>query len=177
MFLDVNELALRKIRIRKSYAPSTLDFNTGEFRQIEPLEVRATAELLDGQIRIYGNLHTRVELTCARCLDTVVEEISRDFDLFYRPMNSISVEEEIRLGAEDTEIGFFEGEGLFLADVLAEQINLALPMKVICRSDCRGLCPYCGANLNNEECRCEKHSPDPRLAPLARLKQDWFKKQ
>ena len=68
-------------------------------------------------------------------------------------------------------------DGLFLADVLAEQVNLSLPMKVICRSDCRGLCPHCGANLNNEECRCEKHASDARLAPLARLKQDWFKKQ
>ena len=63
------------------------------------------------------------------------------------------------------------------ADVLAEQVNLALPMKVICSSDCRGLCPHCGANLNNEECRCEKNGADPRMAPLARLKQDWFKKQ
>jgi uncharacterized metal-binding protein YceD (DUF177 family) len=39
------------------------------------------------------------------------------------------------------------------------------------------LCSHCGANLNNEECRCEKNASDPRLAPLARLKQDWFKKQ
>jgi len=136
-----------------------------------------TAELVEGQIRIYGNLRTRVELVCARCLDTVVEEISRDFDLYYRPMTSVPPDEEAHLNLDDTEIAFFEGDGLFLADVLAEQVNLALPMKVICRSDCRGLCPHCGANLNNEECRCEKHASDPRLAPLARLKQDWFKKQ
>ena len=97
MFLDVNELALRKTRIRKSYSPGTLDFHSGEFRQVEPLEVRATAELVDGQIRIYGNLHTRVEMVCARCLDTVVEEISRDFDLFYRPMTSIANDEEMHL--------------------------------------------------------------------------------
>ena len=177
MFLDVNELAVRKQRIRKSYAAGTLDFHSADFRQVDPLEVRATAELMDGQIRIYGNLHTRVELICARCLDTVVEEISRDFDLFYRPMTAIAVEEEVQLNLDDTEIAFFEGDGLFLADILAEQVNLALPMKVICRSDCRGLCPHCGSNLNNEECRCEKNSADARLAPLARIKQDWFKKQ
>jgi uncharacterized protein len=177
MFIDVNELAIRKQRIRKSYAPGTLDFHSGEFRQVDPLEVRATAELIEGQIRIYGNLHTRVELVCARCLDTVVEEISRDFDLFYRPMTAIAADEEVQLNLDDTDIAFFEGDGLFLADILAEQVNLALPMKVICRSDCRGLCPHCGSNLNNEECRCEKNSSDSRLAPLARLKQDWFKKQ
>lgn len=177
MYLDVHDLALRKTWIRKSYAPGTLDFHSGEFRQAEPLEVRATAELVDGQIRIYGSLHTRVELVCARCLDAVVDEISREFDLFYRPMASVARDEEVHLDDEDTDVGFFEGDGLFLADVLAEQVNLALPMKVICSSDCHGLCPHCGANLNNEECRCESSGADPRFAPLARVKQDWIKKQ
>jgi len=122
-------------------------------------------------------LQTKIELVCARCLEQVVEEVSRDFDLFYRPMKTIAKEEEMRLKEDDTEIAFFEGEGLFLADVLAEQVLLALPMKVICRGDCRGLCPHCGVNLNSEECRCESHAADPRLAPLARVKLDWFKKQ
>ena len=177
MFLDIKELAVRKIRIRKSYAPGTVDYRTGDFRQIEPLEVRATAELVEGQIRVAGELHTRLELVCARCLEDVQEDIARDFDLFYRPLASIRKEEQECLKLDDTEIAFFEGEGMFLADILAEQVLLALPMKAICRSDCRGLCPQCGANLNNEECRCESHSADPRMAPLARLKQDWFKKQ
>jgi uncharacterized protein len=177
MFLDVKELAVRKIRIRKSYAPGTVDYRTGDFRQTEPLEVRASAELVEGQIRVTGELHTRLEMVCARCLEPVHEDISREFDLFYKPLTTMTKEEEERLKLDDTEIAFFEGEGMFLADVLAEQVLLALPMKAICRSDCRGLCPQCGVNLNNEECRCESHAADPRIAPLARLKQDWFKKQ
>jgi len=177
MFLDVKELAVRKIRIRKSYAPGTVDYRTGDFRQAEPLEVRATAELVEGQIRVAGELHTRLEMVCARCLEPVHEDISREFDLFYKPLATMTKEEEEQLKLDDTEIAFFEGEGMFLADVLAEQVLLALPMKAICRSDCRGLCPQCGVNLNNEECRCESHAADPRMAPLARLKQDWFKKQ
>ncbi len=177
MFLNVKELAVRKVRIHKSYAPGSMDIHTGEFRQVEPLEVRATAELVDGQIRVFGSLHTRLELLCARCLDAVLEEVSKDFDLYYRPVSTIAREEEVHLKEDDTEIAFFQGDGLFLADVLAEQVNLAVPMKVICRSDCRGLCPTCGANLNHEECHCESRAADPRLAPLARLRQDWFKKQ
>ena len=177
MFLDVKELAVRKIRIRKSYAPGSMDYHSGEFKQAGPLEVRASAELDEGQIRITGSLQTKIELVCARCLEPVVEEVSRDFDLFYRPMKTIAKEDEVHLREDDTEIAFFQGEGLFLADVLAEQVLLALPMKVICRGDCRGLCPHCGVNLNSEECRCESHAADPRLAPLARLKLDWFKKQ
>jgi uncharacterized protein len=118
-----------------------------------------------------------LELVCARCLEPVQEEVSRDFDLYYRPLLPANPDEEVRLKNDDTEIAFYKDDGLFLTDVLAEQVLLAIPMKVICRSDCRGLCPFCGANLNSDECRCEVHATDPRLAPLARLKQDWFKKQ
>ena len=137
MFLDIKELAIHKIRIRKSYAPGAVDYHTADFRQAEPLEVRATVELLEGQIRITGELHTRLEINCARCLEPVNEDVAREFDLFYRPLASMTKEEEERLKLDDTEIAFFEGEGLFLADVLAEQVLLALPMKAICRSDCR----------------------------------------
>ncbi len=173
MFLDVKELAVHKLRIRKTYAPGSIDFHSAEIKQIESLEVTATAELLEGQIRIDGTLETKIELVCARCLEPVVEEVSRTFDLFYAPLPKDIKHKEDRLKDDDTEIGFYEGTGLFLADVLKEQVLLALPLKVICQSDCRGLCPNCGANLNHEECRCETHAMDPRMA----LKQEWLKKQ
>ena len=177
MFLDVKELAVRKLRIRKTYAPGSIDFRSAEIKQIESLEVMATAELLESQIRIEGNLETKIELVCARCLEPVVEEVTRAFDLFYAPVPKVEKPTIDQLKDDETEIGFYKGEGLFLADVLKEQLLLALPLKVICQSDCRGLCPNCGANLNHEECRCETHATDPRMAPLARLKQDWLKKQ
>ena len=177
MFLDVKELAVRKLRIHKSFLAGSIDYHSTEFKQVGPLVVNATAELIDGQIRVNGDLETKIELVCARCLEPVVEEIHRSFDLFYSPMPAEAKPEEERLKDLDADIGFYEGEGLFLADILSEPVLLAVPMKGICRSDCRGLCPTCGVNLNHEECRCETHGMDPRLAPLARLKQDWLKKQ
>ena len=177
MFLDVKELAVRKLRIRKSYAPGSIDYHSTEIKQVNPLEVTATAELIDGQIRVSGELETKIELVCARCLEPVVEEVHRSFDLFYSPLPKDAKPEEERLKDDEADIGFYKGEGLFLADVLSEQVLLAVPMKAICQSDCRGLCPTCGVNLNHEECRCETHTMDPRMAPLARLKQDWLKKQ
>src|SRR5215469_9546586 len=86
MFLDVKELAVRKLRIHKVYGPGSIDFHSAEIKQIEPLEVNATAELLEGQIRIEGNFETKVELVCARCLEPVTQEVSRSFDLFYAPL-------------------------------------------------------------------------------------------
>ena len=81
MFLDVKELAARKLRVHQHYAPGAVDYHTRDFRQVEPLEVRATAEMVEGQIRISGELHTRLEMVCARCLEPVAEEVSRDIRL------------------------------------------------------------------------------------------------
>src|SRR5258708_23542294 len=172
MFLDVKDLAVRKLRIRKSYARGSIDYHTTEIKQAEPLKVTATAEMLDGQIRITGELETKIELVCARCLETVSEEVNRAFDLFYRPVPKDLKPKEDRLKDDETEIGVFDGEGLLLADVLKEQVIFAFPLNVVCRYHYPGLCPSCGANLNHEECRCETHATDPRLAPLARLRQE-----
>ncbi len=79
MFLDVKELAVRKLRIRKAYAPGSIDYGINEVKQTEPLVVNATAELLEGQIRIQGELETKIEMFCARCLEPVIEEIHQGF--------------------------------------------------------------------------------------------------
>jgi uncharacterized protein len=170
MFIGVKELEQHKLTFREEFAPGTIDFRTREFRQAAALRVELSAELEGREIHIVGRLSTRLELTCARCLEPVTKELNPRFDLLYRPVASIRVGEgqEIELAREDTEIGFYTGDGLFLADVVAEQVHLALPMKVLCGEECQGLCPGCGANLNRERCRCGPRPVDPRLAPLAR---------
>lgn len=177
MFLDVKDLALHPIEVHRSFLPGTIDYRSQEFRQVEPLNVVVSAELVGREIHIAGHLETAVELACARCLDAVVQAVARDFDLFYRPLATVAGKEEIALGKEELEIGFYSGDGLFLSDVLAEQVILSLPMKPICKADCRGLCPHCGANLNRERCQCVETSVDPRLSELARIKEQWWKKQ
>lgn len=169
MFIGLKELEQHPLTFREEFAPGTIDFRTGEFRQVAPLRADLTAEMEGREIRIAGRLGTRVELACARCLEPVERDIAPSFDLLYQPVSAIQVREgeEIELGPEDTDVGFFTGQGLFLADVLAEQVNLALPMKVVCQEECRGLCSGCGANLNRERCRCGARAVDPRLAPLA----------
>lgn len=167
MFIGIKELERHKLTFREEYPPGTIDFRTRDFRQVAPLGVELSAELEGREVRIVGRVATRLELACARCLEPVAQEIARTFDLLYRPVASISRDEELELTPEELEVGFYTGEGLFLADVVAEQVHLALPMKVVCEEECRGLCPHCGANLNRERCRCGPQPPDPRLAPLA----------
>ncbi len=168
MRITLEELELHRIVAAESYVPGSLDYHGAAFRQTATLNINATAELQGGEIRIRGHLATALEANCDRCLGSVELPVDTDFDLFYRPMQTIAKEEEIEISNDELEVGFFDGDGIELADVAAEQVILFVPMKVVCRSECRGLCPACGANLNLTRCNCrvgpQKDSPFASLA-------------
>ena len=166
MLITPQELEIHRVVVSKTYAPADLDYRGAEFKQTRPLKVGAVAELAGGEIRIRGHLDTTLEGSCDRCLGAVELPIERDFDLFYRPVSTIAREEEIEVPADEMEVGFYSGEGVELDDVIAEQVILALPMKVVCNSECRGLCPTCGANLNVEQCSCPPAEADSPFAAL-----------
>ena len=175
MFISVKALEVARLVFQEEFPAGSIDFRSRDFRQVAPLRAEGSAELLGNEIRLAGKLATRLELACARCLEPVARDPAASFDLIYRPVSAISREEELSLAGEDLELGLYVGQGLFLADALAEQVHLALPMKALCREECRGLCPTCGANLNREACRCSKDAVDPRLAPLARIRAELEK--
>jgi uncharacterized protein len=164
--ITLAELELHRVTASESYNPGSLDYHGAEFRQTAPLKLHATAELLAGDIRIWGHLETRLESSCDRCLGAVKIPVSCDFDLFYRPMQRIAREEEIEVPTDEMEVGFYSGDGIELADVATEQVILAVPMKVICNTECRGLCPVCGANRNVTHCDCAPPQPDSPFASL-----------
>src|SRR5207247_10379128 len=121
---------------------------------------------LINDIRIAGDLKARLDLACARCLEPITEDITRKFDLLYRPLGSDAGKEEMSVTAAEAEVSYYQGEGLLLEDVLREQVLPAVPLKAICREDCKGLCPHCGRNLNLEQCSCAEPVEDPRWAAL-----------
>ena len=90
--------------------------------------------------------------------------------MLYRPLGVDRRKEEVSISEAETEIGYYEGEGLELEDVLREQVLLAVPIKTVCRIDCKGLCPRCGQNLNQGSCTCQTAQDDPRWYALRDLK-------
>ena len=72
----------------------------------------------------------------------------------------------VELGADDLDLDFYTNDQLDLTRIVETETSLALPMKSLCRSDCRGLCPVCGVNRNAVPCACAPRPPDPRLAVL-----------
>lgn len=166
VLITLQELELHRIEVHKTYAPGELDYHTADFDQQGPLKVSAVAELLSSEIRIRGHLGTRLKASCDRCLTAVEFPIEQDFDLFYRPMDSIAREEEIEIPEEEAEVGFFSGDRIELADVVTEQVILSVPMKIVCRPGCLGLCPVCGVDRNLEKCNCSQRHKESPFASL-----------
>ncbi len=169
MLIALEELAEHAVRFDEVFAPGHIDYATEGLRQAGSLKVRGTASLLDKDIHLRGHLGTEMEALCARCLEPVHEVVERDFDLFYHPLADCPRGEELVVPKGQEELGFYQGPGLLLEEVAKEQVLLALPMRSICRKDCRGLCPHCGRNLIRESCDCESRTADARWEGLSKL--------
>jgi len=174
MFLDIKKLELDPLDFDEELQPDVVDL-AGEARQITPLRASGHVEVVEEHhgkhliikdIRLRGKLSAGLELQCARCLEPVKRDVTREFELLYRPLGADAGRDELSVTDAEAEIGYYQGEGIELEDVLREQVLLALPLKVTCAEDCRGLCPHCGKNLNQEQCSCAVALQDPRWAAL-----------
>ena len=112
------------------------------------------------RILVKGNLQTTVEAECVRCLTP------------FQLVLNISLEEMFAFSVSIDPIYFVNDAGwLNLKEPLREQIVLAMPLHVLCRPECKGLCIHCGQNLNMGPCGCANTDVDPRLATLKTLLQ------
>jgi uncharacterized protein len=178
MFIKIKDLELRKIEFAEAFAPGVIDLGedteqNGDLRasgRAEMLEETRDAGQVVQDIRVVGSFTAEVETRCARCLEPVSNSLSESFDLLYRPQGIDATGEDASIGPSETEIGYYQGEGLHLAEVLKEQVLLALPAKQVCSPGCKGLCPHCGCNLNLESCDCSITIADPRWGALEEIR-------
>ena len=149
-----------------------------DVRQVGPLTVGGRAELLVehrghketvDDIRIRARLAGQFELLCARCLTGVPIPLETSFDLIFRPSGIDAEAGEHAISEDETEIGYYDKSGLSLDDVVREQVLFALPGRALCREDCKGLCPHCGADRNAGDCSCDQTVGDSRWGALAGL--------
>ncbi len=147
----------------------------GEFRLLAGGHLRCRVEIVDGTtVHVRGRLTATVETECGRCLERYEASADQELDLFFLPRAATepeAQEDEVELSDREVVVGYYEGTRLDLGEVVREQIFLSLPLKRLCREDCRGLCPTCGQNLNAGDCACPppEEPADSRLAPLRRL--------
>ena len=179
MIIEVRELQAHPVDFDEELDPGTIDFGA-DVHQSTDLKAAGRAQLvrehhgkheLINDIRLAGDFSTRVEMSCARCLEPISREVGKQFDLLYRPQGTDAGRSELSVTAAEAEVGYYQGEGLLLEDVLREQVLLALPLRAVCKDDCKGLCPHCGRNLNQEQCNCAEPLEDPRWSALKEIKE------
>jgi uncharacterized protein len=165
-------MELRKIRFDETFPAGQIEFASENLEQATPLHAVGSAELLKntgGELRIQGRYTVELTAPCDRCLANARHPLDAGFDLFYRPASTIARDEEIEIDEGEAQIGFYEGGGLELEDILREQILLALPMQRVCSEDCKGICPVCGKDRNQSACDCATHTVDDRWGALRKL--------
>ena len=116
----------------------------------------------DLSLHVRGHLNLKTSGPCARCLADTPLNLDQELDLFFLPESKAMAGHDDEEGAElqdrDLVVTFYRGDILDLAGVVREQILLAQPMKRLCREDCKGVCPTCGADRNLTNCGCPKEA-------------------
>ncbi len=125
----------------------------------------------DSGILVQGHLTAQAVLPCVRCLEPVVVPLEVDIEEIYLPTVDILTGQSVTPEDEDQALWIDAHHVLDLREVLRQDVLVAAPVRVLCRDDCRGLCPSCGQNLNLGPCDCQSE-PDPRWAALAALLKD-----
>ncbi len=150
----------------------------------EELDLGESAGVWDGPAVVQADLHLGrsgrglmiggqyrgdITLICSRCLEPFAYHAAEQFDVYCEPPQPASAGEEHKLAADDLDVTYLEDGRVNTDSLLRENLLLTLPVQPVCRADCRGLCPRCGANWNIAGCQCEAPAADPRLSVLRKL--------
>lgn len=190
MQLDLTRIREAETPYAKTFEPDTLAAADDPFRMTGPVELVMTVRKDGDLFHLVGQLRGELGLACSRCLEPFALAFDPSFDLRYLPQHlnegSVGADDDGtdgddddaaddsrgggEVGGDDLTTAFYRDDRIDLVQMIREQMFLAIPMKPLHRDDCKGLCPSCGANLNETTCACRDEWIDPRLAPLRDLK-------
>lgn len=154
MLIDINRISGTGLSLDDSVEldPNLLIEDDSFF--LEDLDYNIFFKREGSQIKAKGRIATSISLKCVSCLENFELKIDSKFDIVLFPVNQIDIN-NISLNPDDMEYIFYEGDKIDLAKILMEQVNLFIPYNPVCSTDCKGICPNCGMNLNYEKCKCE----------------------
>lgn len=165
--LSLSSVAREEQHIREKVPPDHPMWEGTGLALAKPLEVDLQARSVGEGIFVRGTIRTTLVLPCRRCLAETEREVDETVDLFFQELE----EEEEDAGGEVYPIPP-RGDDLDLTEPVREQLLLRVPQFVLCREECRGLCPQCGADMNRAPCECvPEEEPSPWDA-LRKLKLD-----
>jgi uncharacterized protein len=136
----------------------------------EPLEIYCELSKSGDLILAKGWVQGKMLLECDRCLREFENPFKSYFEVHYRSRPVEEFCEEDGPPEGQFEVVYYEGDIVDIADQIRQTVLLSVPMRALCRDDCRGLCGGCGRDLNVESCQCQEPPTDPRWDALKKLK-------
>jgi uncharacterized protein len=152
------------------------------YRARSAAHVEFKLEKLERRVRIGGRAQAEVAAECSRCLVPVSVDVPVEFEVTLVPEDEYAAEEPDEkddgehgpvggsFAPGEAEEDTYSGKVIDLDPIVREQVLLALPGYPVCNEGCKGLCTVCGGNLNERDCGCDRHVPDPRWAGLKNVK-------
>ncbi|MBZ2173908.1 DUF177 domain-containing protein [Schnuerera sp. xch1] len=160
MKIDLSKLhdeTLSSISFEGEIKKNELDINGREIKFIEPIKYDGKIYKVDDNKIVHVNITYVYEEICGRCLEPFV---NRESTVLSGKLVRKSNDED------DDEVVYYSDEKLDLTEDIISMIILSLPMKPLCDEECKGICPKCGVNRNEEDCDCVIEDIDPRFAIL-----------
>jgi len=134
--IAVRDISSVGAEVKGAIEEAGLDVRPEEIKSLMPLVIDGRAERIDNIISAKVRVKGRFRYVCGRCLETCEKDLDEKFDFHY---------------TIDPEISYID-----VGEDVREEVILGFPDKVLCDEECKGLCVHCGANLNNEKCKCKK---------------------
>lgn len=162
-------LNLEWVEEKDSISSYLKNFSNIDFDFETPLFSNLRIKKAGKSILIKGGVRATLKLQCGRCLREFPYPISTNFDLTFFSIKDFNFPEEVELTEEDMEVNFYKGEEIRLSEIAFEQVFLEIPYQPLCNEDCKGLCKFCGQNLNISSCDCIKEDIATSFSILKKL--------
>jgi len=169
MRIELENLEGSKGDFAHVYQPDELNPVDERVSLIAPAAVNGKVRLSGNQVFVNGHVETRAQVECDRCLKPVELPVNVDFTLEYISDSDYESSQVVELTEAEMSVSVFDGAAIDVDEIVKEQILLTVPTRMLCREDCKGICPECGADRNTGECDCVRNDTDPRWAALKNL--------
>lgn len=179
MLIHIDQLIDTELRLEFAEKPESFPVlvemtKSGEFDFPVPVRTRLRVFRIGDYIEVEGVFETAVRLACGRCLKEFETQLASEIALTYTREDFENradlSRDEIELSPEDAGLITFSGDRIDLREGVQEQVVMALPVHPLCREHCKGLCPQCGADLNNGDCGCDQAPRNTQFSVLKKLK-------
>jgi uncharacterized protein len=151
------------------YQPDELGPLDERMTLVEPTVVNGTVRLAGTEVFVNGQIKTRAAVECDRCLKQVELPVDAAFELEYVTGQTYESTPAAELTEDELSVSVFDGQTIDVDEIVKEQILLAVPTRMLCQPDCKGICPECGIDRNTGDCACATDDVDPRWAALKNL--------